>query len=579
MADTTRQVETRWTATDAGYTATIGRIGSAFGGVARKTDELRSRFGDFRREIGFSTLGMLGIGAGIGAWVEKAREANAEFGQTQKGIAGILSGSLQFAKGTTEIERYNRSLVLSRGITEKLEETASRFNTGFADAAGTYRSVTVAAGNLGLSQQQVMSLTEQAIATAKRFGASGEQAATGIARALMTGTVRGFDPFDIKLRQVLGNMHKLNQVQRFDHIQRALAGSMQVADAMSTGIGASINRAQMAVTGVFREATGPLFKQIATSLEGWAKHIRDLRENGRPLVQDFAGKLVDAFKILRDVSGFIKDHWMVIGATFAGIKAGGLAAQLGGALSGAGAALGAGGLGGGALFGVGRGLAGAGGLLGTLGALAPALGGIVTAAGLAGIALHGVYEEWQGRKKQAADLGGFFDEMGKVAGTQQYLQKHNAGLTPEQIDAGKAYAAAHAAAAQEILKSKGLWENNAIAMQKFGGVMDAMSDDVRDAFAKKLGLSGLGSVSSGMLGSAAAEVLTRNTLAAARATEGATSDKNVKFAKQVNNFFGGIHITQKFDDPSDNIFVRFQDDLHREVGSRTQALGADPQGD
>lgn len=573
---TTRVVETQFTARDAGYSAAVARVSSVFGGAARQADALRVKMGELRAATGFSTLGMLGLGVGIGAWVEKAREANAEFGATQKGIAGVLSGSLQFAKGTSEVERYNRSLVLSRGITEELEETGARFNTGFQDVANSYRTVTVAAGALGLSQKQVMSLNLAAIATAKRFGAEGTQAATGIARAIQTGTVRGFDPFDIKLRQVLGNMKHLTAAQRFEHVQRALQGSMQIADAMSTGIGASLNRARTTVDGLFRDATGPLFKEIANSLDRWAKSIRDIREGGRPIIEQFGTKLVSAFKLLKDISGFIKDHWVAIGAVFAGIKAGSLATALGGQLGGLAGALGKSAVGSGIAGGVGA----AGSMFGMLGQLAPALGGIVTAAGLAAIALHGVYEEWQGRKKQAADLGGFFDEMGKIAQTQQYLGKHSAGLTPEQIQSGKAYAAAHTAAAIEILKAKGLYENGAIALQKFNGVMDSMADDVRDNFTRKLGMSGLGTVSSGMLGAAASEMLARNAVVAARAAETAATDKGIKFAKQVNNFTGGIHIQQKFEDADpDRVFVRFRDDLMREVGSRTQALTAEPQGD
>lgn len=571
---TKRTVETEFTAKDAGYTATLSRITSAFQSGWHKLEHGREKLADIRKEQGLTMLATFGVGVGIGSWIEKIKEANAEFHDTKVGVAGILSDSLAFKKGTSETERYIRSLSLANDITNELDETSARFGRPMADVAAAYRSVTVATGPLGLAQEQVMEMTQEATAMAKRFGVSGEQAATAIARALQTGSVRGFDPFDQRLRMVLGNMQKLSQAQRFVHIEKALKGSMDIAEDMAGGIGGSIARIQNTVEDFLRDSTQPLFEEIAQSLHKWAKYLREAKENGKPLIDMFADKLVKAFHTLQDITGFIADHWKSIAATYAMIKAGGLLTSAAGGLGGL-----AGGLGGAGLTGLAGGVGGLGNLLGVAGRLAPALGGIVGAAALAAIALHGVYEEWQGRKKQAADLGGFFDEMGKVTQTQQYLQKHNAGLSPDQIEAGKQYAAVHTAAAQAILKQKGLWEGNSIAMEKFGGVMDAMADDVRNAFAKKLGLAGLGDVSSGMLGAAAAEVFSKHQIIARQAVTGETNDKNLKFAKQINNFNGGIHITQKFEEQDpDRVFVRFKQGFENEISSRTQSIAAEPEG-
>jgi len=261
------------------------------------------------------------------------------------------------------------------------------------------------------------------------------------------------------------------------------------------------------------------------------------------------------------VSGFIKEHWVTIGAVFAGLKAGSVATTLAGGLSSAGAAAGA----------FGGPLTGLGGILGTFGKVAPALGGIVTAAGLAAIALHGVYEEWQGRKKQAAELGGFFEEIGKVAKTNEYVRKHNAELTPGQLEDAKRYNAAHSQMAAEVLKQKGLYENGALSLEKFNGVMDSMSDDVKAEFIKKIpGAFG----SSGELGAMAAEILQRG-LASVPAVEGVTkSDADRKFAKApITNIYGGIHIQQKFEDADpDRVFLRFKSDLESSVSRRTQSV-------
>lgn len=559
----TRTVATEFAARDAGYTAVVGKISGAFEQAAHRSEGLRERMGHLRGEFGLTSVGILGVGVGLGAWIEKAREANKEFGSAQKSIAGVLSGSLEFSKGTTEIERYTKSLALAKNITNELDETSARFNMQFQDVQQSYKVTAAAAGKLGLTQEQVMELNLSALATAKRFGASGEEAANAIARAMIQGKVKGFDPFSLKLRELLGDMKKLDQASRFEHIEKALQGSMQIADAMSGGIGGALARIQNVVEDTFRDATGPLFKEIAKSLEKWAAHLRQAKQDGKPLIDAIADKLVAAFHALEKVSGFIKEHWVAIGAVFATLKAGDLARNLGGMLSGAGAAAGR----------FGGPLSGAGNILSTVGALAPALGGIVTAAGLAAIALKGMYDEWQSRKRQAADLSGFFDEMGKVTKTQQYLAKHEAGLTPDQIAAGKEYAAAHAKAAAEILKSKGLWENGRIEMERFNGVMNALSDDLKKPFTEKLGLKGLGDVSSSMLGAAAAEVLAKHMVANPEPTVVAGDDKR-KFAKApITNIYGGVHVTQKFEEADpDRVFLRFKADLEAGVARRTQSV-------
>src|SRR4051812_46914501 len=100
-------------------------------GVTRKgaeqVEKLSERVRDFRREQGLTTLGALGLGVGIGAWIEKIKDVNKEFSGTQKSIAGVLSSALAFSKGTAEVDRFGQAMTVSKDITEKLEETAARF--------------------------------------------------------------------------------------------------------------------------------------------------------------------------------------------------------------------------------------------------------------------------------------------------------------------------------------------------------------------------------------------------------------------------------------------------------------------
>ena len=573
--ETHREVRTDFTAEDRGLGSSLHRFGEQFERGAHQLEGYKERLSEFRREQGLTTVAALGLGYGVGSWLEKIKESNAEFGRAQRGVAGVLSTALAFQKGTSEVDRYKQALQVSQEVTEQAEATAARFGLTLEDTATTYKKIAIAAGGLGLTQKQVNDLTVSAAATAARYQVSGEMAATTIARAMRTGAVRGVDEFSLSLGRAIGNVRKLNQEQRFDRIQKALQGSVQVADAMNQTIGGALGRIRNVVDETLRDLTKPIFGDISKRLEEWGKHLREVRENGHTLIEEFSGKLLTGFRALADVTATLKDHWVSIGAVFAAMKVGGIATQIAGSLGGAAGVLAGGG---GAARYLGGALGGAGSVFGAIGALAPAFGGIVTAAALASIALKGVYDEWQGRKKQAAELSDFFTEAGKIAQTNQYIRKHN-NLSVDQVQQGKDFVAAHAQAAAEILKTKGLLEDGRLNVEKFNGIIDAMSDDVRQKFASQLGLEGLGDVSASTLGAAAAEVFARAYREPSKTSASAEGDR--KFAKQViNNNIGTMNVVWKNEEQDpDRVFVRFIDDVHRYVNHRTQAMTAEPLGE
>jgi hypothetical protein len=560
----TRTVETEFKVRDS-FSGGMSKMGGAFGRASGKLNELQNKFRDFRREQGLTTLGALGLGYGIGSWIEKIKEANSEFGRTQKGIAGVLSSSLKFERGAGEIDRYNRSMRLSKDITESLEDTSARFATSFDDVANSYRTVVAAAGPLGLSQKQVLTLTEQSTATAKRFGVDGVTAATSIARALQTGTVRGFDPFNIGLRNALGNMKKLTEAQRFSHIQRALQGSMQVADAMSTGIGASLQRAQTTVTALLRDATGPLFKEIAGSLDKWSKHLRDMGANGKPLVEAFAGKLVTAFHELERVSKFIKDHWLAIAGVKVGVSLGANAGRIAEMF--------------GKMGGGGGGEAGVGGVTRGLGAMAQQLGLVVggLSAFKMGLDLVLGHLEKRADEDQLSREGGLqaiasadmlkhitakSDELGLSAVQTRYAQKeidrlHHAGVVTGEGKLDKSALAYHLGnmSSQERYdagRRYGISDTSgSVGMKKLA---DALANDI-EPLLNQLGKPG--------------------TVLAQKAKD----DKNLMFAKGNTVINGNLNIQMRWEDEDpDRGFIRFQRKIEAGIRGRGgQAMGAEPE--
>lgn len=562
MAHEEREVQTTFTAHDA-LSGSVHKITSAFEKSAGHLERLNDRFKEFRREQGLTTLGALGLGYGIGSWIEHVKEANKEFAQTQKSLAGVLSSALSFDKGTDEVDRFNQSMTFSKGLTKELEEFGGKYNVQLEDTAAAYRSTAVAAGSLGLKTSQVSDLTEDAVAMAKRFGVSGEQAATGIARALQTGSVRGFDPFDQRLRQVLGNMKKLTQAQRFEHIEKALAGSKKIAEEMGKGIGGAMNRAKLAVDEVIRDATGPLFKEIGKSIEDWSKGIRSATEGAKPLVEIFSGKLVSAFHVLKDASKFIHEHFVAISAIFVGLKGFAIGEKISGAAAGLGGFSGA---------------AGAlGNFVGKLSAAAGAAGLLATAAAAAATAIgdHLIKKmEDQGGASEALRR---VDILSKLAGNTRngmpLLSHQQEGIAAKTIDA---------------LRREGIINEGRFNRQGLIETVKAMSGDSLAEALDKYGIKTSAFETTGSQIERLADVIEKRlTPAISMLTPGmeinsaSKADVDRKFAKSpVNNFFGGIHIQQKFDEADpDRVFHRSLDEIEEAASRRTQSPYAEPLSD
>jgi hypothetical protein len=572
--DTTHVTKIDYVAEDHA-SATARKIAEAYRSPAEAVNKLKDRFREFRGETLLMATGALGVGLGLGALVEKAKDANKEFSGAQRSIAGALTTMLDWPKAVEPVDRYHRSLKLAAGITKELDERSTDMGASLDDTAAAYKTLAVAAAPAHLSQKQLMDLTEKSIGLAKQFGEQGTTAADAIGKALVTKTVRATGDLGFYLREVLGkDLRRLDNPRLLAKMDTAFKGSVDVAREMAGGMGGSFVKIQRTIDELVRGATGPLFKDIAKTVGDVAKRLREAGADGRPLVDVIGTKLVGAFGKLKDMVGFVADHWRLLAAGMVAFKLPaameGVAGLLGGlrGVAGGGVFRNLGGA-----FGSMMGGGGVGGVLGFVGALGPAagaVGGLAAAATLAGLALKGVYDEWQGRKKQAADLGGFFREIGKVTETQRYMAAHGSKLTPDQMEAGRQFSAEHAALAAEVLKQKGLLENGSISMEKFNGVMDSMSEDVRRSFAATV--PGAPEGSSGLLGAYAAEVFRRAYQAPADAIDAGNKDDQRKLAGKNYNFYGDVHFHQNFEDTdADRVMVRSTDDLENYVNRRTQS--------
>lgn len=557
----TRQVRTEFTAHDAGVGSVLARHENMAGRAAHAIGHLNERFSEFRREQGLTTLAALGLGYGLGSWMEKLKEANAEARVAQKGIAGVLAGALAFDKGTAEIDRYRQSFALAREIMEHSENTAARFGMSLEEVSNIYKKLAVSVGGLGLSQEQVQTLTDQTAATAKRFGVSGEQAASSIARAMRTGAIRGVDEFSLSLGKAIGNMHKLSQAQRFEHVQKALGGSMQIADAMSTGIDASLIRVRNTVSQMLRSLTSPIFGEIATRLDAWAKHLKEAKEGARSLVTEYADRLLSVFRTAADVVGKIREHWVAIAAVMAGVKLSNSFAA-GGALSGLGA------MGGGRVGALGGILGTATITIGTAYLLGTAIGELLGNHMVEFVKATNKATSALGDLSVAGVLAKNVSGGGHLTDQQQRIMQKTidamtkSGMIAETLATGRTVDRAAIASAMKEA-GKGGDQSNLQGLERAFGPRPTNIGGQAGMKASQQWIDNVVNQVSSLLLTAGQRTI---------ASKG-IDPSLLKFSKQpVVNINGGVHVQMKFEDEDpDNVFVRLKDKFENYVDQKTQS--------
>lgn len=339
--------------------------------------ELREKVAEVRKENNLTIPALLGMGVGLGALIEKAKEANAEFMRTQRAVAASLSTVLAWDKSIPVVERYQRSLALARETTEELEHVQARFGGQLDDIGQAYKTIAISAAPLKLTQEQLLRLTTQAAAAAKVYGVSATDAANRISTALMRrGAIRaGGDDFNRALFQMLQGLKGHSGVQVLHGMQKGFRDLEAQADAASHTMDDSLRRVRITVDELVRDLSGPLFQEVARMFGDVARGLREAGTSGRPKIVEYAEELRKAFVTFEHVSRLILDHWKALAAIWAGAKIAGMAGNLAKA---AGAMAGGGG----------------GGGAGRAAGLIPLVGGAVA----------GVAEAYQEREGQRAEL-------------------------------------------------------------------------------------------------------------------------------------------------------------------------------
>lgn len=527
----------------------VEHIGGAFHGAAHAAEHLKEHVGHLRREMGLSLPTILGVGVGLGAWIEKTKEATAEFGILKRQLTGLFSTGLQWDKHLDFTERYNVATKLAAEQTEELEHVAMRFGGTLVQVGENYKQLTLGLGGMGLSRERLQELTTHVRATAKVMGIEAGALIEKITNAALFKQVarRGDAGKFLAMALGTGNVRGMSSGAILEKIDKAMNKLVPTADKVSQGMGDAINRIHLSVDALFRTLGTPLFKEIGKSLSGWAESISHASEGARPLVEQYAEKLVEAFHTAKDITSALLEHWKAIALIWAGFKLGG-----GGAI-------------GSALGGI------AGPFAGALGTSATALGTFAkqtaAAAGALAILYAGLstFADWLDKKHSERMAAAAPTEGGggtvlaaaqALASGQLRVARGNLGngLMDEhgQLNAGALQAALQNAEENDLQQiGRALGVQPRQVMTDMGQIDTADAGEIAKAFADKLNQLQIqnGSVTS--------------------APEDITISPKVpnKFSKQDINFnVAKLEVTQKFEDADpERVFLRFKEDLEDQV--------------
>jgi hypothetical protein len=322
------KVETEYTVEDKASGAAV-RIEKAFKALGHEAHRLHEKFQDFRKEQRFTAAAMLGVGFGLGAWVEKAKEAVGGFERTKKSLAGLFAETLNWPSAVSGVDRYRAAVKLSTDVTEELEETVKDYGGTLDEAAAGFRGLTASVAPAHLKPKQLMELYKQVAMTAKATSTDVSMAAEQVGRAIMTGSVR---PVGVLGKELYAAMHahgkltkQMGMQGRLNLVSQMMKGQRPIAEEMSKGIGDSLRKIQMSVEKIFRQVGAPLFAAVSKELSEWAKHLTHAEHSVKPIAEVIGTKLVAGFHVAKDVTGWLVDHWKELAVIWGSFKLAGMA--------------------------------------------------------------------------------------------------------------------------------------------------------------------------------------------------------------------------------------------------------------
>lgn len=302
------------------------RMAKSFGHVHGAVEKASGKVQAFGRQVAVSTLGALGLGFGLRAVADKAKEANLGLEHITKTIAGANFAFKDYGN-ISPLEKMNRAMDEGAEIAEKLNSAEERLKVDRSDLARIYRSAYVVGSRHNLQQKEMIALTEKLAASEKVLGISAEASALLVAKAVTTGTVEGSNAFGMQIKSTVAGTKEaakafanLSESQRFERVTRAMGDLVPAAERMGQDLEGSFFSMKQVVEEVARDFTGPVFKEVTKEVRSWAHHMGQAQLSGKSISEVYGQKLVTAFQYMKGATSFIADHWKSIALIFGASK-------------------------------------------------------------------------------------------------------------------------------------------------------------------------------------------------------------------------------------------------------------------
>lgn len=532
--------------------------------ATRGTRHLQENLGQANRQADGLSSALKRAGMAVAGYfgIQQGKRALIDFNSNMEQAKITMAGLLEQNMGGD----FNRNMEKATALVGQLQQRAKASVGTTADMVQMASMLAQPISMAGGSMKELEDMTVGAVVGARAFGIAADVAARDVDQAIR-GQYHVVDQFSSKILGPLGyageeGRHKFNQMavdKRFSEYRRGLASKalQDMAHAQETSFGGVLSTLQDNIQMFLGKVGTPLFKEVTRQLREWNLWIDKNSEKIGEIGKTMSSGIMTAFKALKDITGWIYDHWKEIALYLGAKNIGGFVGGIRGGMAG-----------------------GAGGATGAFGLLA-ARANLVVAAFEALIISANAFGMWMNSKN---------DEAARIGGGVTALRHGLPSLTE----------------AKTMLDSGERWEQDDIRLREIGSKiyasfskagladpehMDAAavqaalteSDFARKKYAGMLGVGGAGynilepQYQAAMVTSALekffGEFLGNPDLWAKNAVDGA---RKVSAEKPKINVT--IHRIEVQSDDPDRFIFEMTTAVQRELKSRSSAFGTDREG-
>lgn len=276
-----------------------------------------------------TTVAFAGIG-GAAASIALVWKEIASFETQTNRLAGVMAQTFDFRPHMTMVERFRASLRLARQDLNRMDASGTAMGHTLGTMTTTFSQLGAATAGIGLTNTQLLELTETAVALSTAFGDAPAQVAELLGVALAggtistTGAVGKFLQSEFTKRELEG--FKTNRAAFVNELQKRTAGVKEMAIEMNQTLTGSVFKLMDSLGDAARLVMQPAANSLSDAIAGWAKSVGSWIKTKD--AAEWAENVRDVFKDIRDATKWIAGHWKEIAVIWMGMGAASAAAGL-----------------------------------------------------------------------------------------------------------------------------------------------------------------------------------------------------------------------------------------------------------